>query len=699
MKKSLLVMVRVILILSIVATTYLFSGTVASGATEKVLGVPWEFQHKDTNMLCLEGCPESGNNAWDAPHLDHAVHGNTYCARAATAMIANYFLVKHGKSGQLSQDRISYEMWRTKGYPVDYAFKHGGFGSHSLDWALNAATDTYTGPSFSDIKGWIDASRPMAVAWGGHYRVIDGYREDASGQFVHLLDPWPLTEPANKWVKYSDIPNDFGCYVAPINAPGVRSDESEIWMDTDGDGIVDFDETQRFGTDPNDADTDDDGVLDKQDIREYVFDKDGNYGPPEFLQRMRDELISEYPLMTDGEYVVLVHLTPGHPICPYTNLDLETGANIGWHENVPVTEKIAGRADFDGDGLRKELDPDNDDDGLLDGDEDLNHNGIFEPELGETNNFNPDTIAPTTSKTVGTPQYTDGGKLFIRSSTEHTLLAGDTGPSNYTGVLATYYRYYPEGTLPLAYLIYTSPFVITGADGPYVIEYYSKDIAGNTEVAQSQIEYLDDMPPTTSLTIGQPKWTDGTVCVTPDTGFTLQANDGTGSGVSSTEYRIHNDTYDSGWLVYTATFDLASVDAGTYTIAYRSTDNVGNVEATQDIEVKRALGVNIDTKPGSDRNPLYLGSRGRIPVAILTDEVFDATYVDPDTVRFAPDRVSPVHNALEDADGDADIDMILHFRMQDTGITPAHPEVMLTGETYDGIAIFGIDYIVVVPTG
>ena len=47
------------------------------------------------------------------------------------------------------------------------------------------------------------------------------------------------------------------------------------------------------------------------------------------------------------------------------------------------------KADYDADGLRKEMDADNDNDGANDGCEDVNHNGKYESNLGESNNFDP----------------------------------------------------------------------------------------------------------------------------------------------------------------------------------------------------------------------------------------------------------------------------------------------------------------------
>jgi len=89
-------------------------------------------------------------------------------------------------------------------------------------------------------------------------------------------------------------------------------------------------------------------------------------------------------------------------------------------------------------------------------------------------------------------------------------------------------------------------------------------------------------------------------------------------------------------------------------------------------------------------------SKGKVPVAILTTATFDATTVDPSTVRFGTTgtEAAPVHFTLEDVDGDGDIDMVLHFNTQDTGIVcGVTTSVSLLGETVSGQVIAGSDSI------
>lgn len=105
--------------------------------------------------------------------------------------------------------------------------------------------------------------------------------------------------------------------------------------------------------------------------------------------------------------------------------------------------------------------------------------------------------------------------------------------------------------------------------------------------------------------------------------------------------------------------------------------------------------VAIDIKPGNERNPINPHSKGKLPVAILTDGAFDALQVDPTSVRFGPDQGGIAHaqGHVEDVDGDGDADLLLHFRARDTGIACGDTEATLTGETYDGQQIAATDTI------
>lgn len=105
------------------------------------------------------------------------------------------------------------------------------------------------------------------------------------------------------------------------------------------------------------------------------------------------------------------------------------------------------------------------------------------------------------------------------------------------------------------------------------------------------------------------------------------------------------------------------------------------------------IAVVIDIKPGSFPNSINPKSQGKIPVAILTTDSFDATTIDPTTVLFGRTgaEAAPVHFAFEDVDGDGDTDMIFHFNTQDTGIQCGDTSASLTGETFSGQMFQGSD--------
>lgn len=87
-----------------------------------------------------------------------------------------------------------------------------------------------------------------------------------------------------------------------------------------------------------------------------------------------------------------------------------------------------------------------------------------------------------------------------------------------------------------------------------------------------------------------------------------------------------------------------------------------------------------------------------IPVAILSDADFDATTVDPDTVQFGPAGAEYNHRRthVKDADDDGDLDLVMHFRTQNTGIQLGDTEACLTGATLDGTPILGCDSVRIV---
>jgi Mg-chelatase subunit ChlD len=342
-----------------------------------LLGVTPQLQHKDTFMLCVDGGNRTGQDRWDSAHESDGdwiigngtpvranAHDDMYCTRAAISMIVDF----HG--GSLSQDRISYYTY--DGGPPEGDLGHGlgmwpdemctwGSGTagddDALTWAMNGNTNTCSRgkPTFAQIRGWIDAGRPCIFVENNdqHSTVMDGY--NTQGNLVHRVDPWTAS---SSWVSFASW--NVSEYHCPVVATP-RSDESSLTLDSDGDGIVDFDEINRLNTTPNTPDFDEDWVNDKWDLFDVYFNSSGSYGP-----------------------------------------------------------KAAG-VDMDSDGLRKEVDPDNDGGGTVDGCEDSDYDGRVD--TGETSNFNAsDDAACTPVFGIRSPTKSAPGEVGDKSAPDKLLI-------------------------------------------------------------------------------------------------------------------------------------------------------------------------------------------------------------------------------------------------------------------------------------
>jgi hypothetical protein len=111
--------------------------------------------------------------------------------------------------------------------------------------------------------------------------------------------------------------------------------------------------------------------------------------------------------------------------------------------------------------------------------------------------------------------------------------------------------------------------------------------------------------------------------------------------------------------------------------------------------------VAIDIRPRSDANKINPNSIKNINVAIFSANGFDATTVDPNTVRFGATgtEAAPIHVALRDINEDGLFDMVVRFQIQDTGIKCGNISAVLTGQISNGPTIIASSPITTVQCG
>ena len=109
----------------------------------------------------------------------------------------------------------------------------------------------------------------------------------------------------------------------------------------------------------------------------------------------------------------------------------------------------------------------------------------------------------------------------------------------------------------------------------------------------------------------------------------------------------------------------------------------------------------LDVDPGSDTNSIAPGSTDLIEVAVLTTTIasggsanFDATSLDVSTVAFGPGLAPNVSiPSTQDVDGDLDLDVVLSFAIDASGITCDDNSAELQGQTTTGYPVTGNDSI------
>jgi hypothetical protein len=186
---------------------------------------------------------------------------------------------------------------------------------------------------------------------------------------------------------------------------------------------------------------------------------------------------------------------------------------------------------------------------------------------------------------------------------------------------------------------------------------------------------------------------DGNILGLFTTNAGLSATDAT-FGATGTTYPTGQERKleTSGWI------DIATPSGATLTVTLYTNTGIDQIRVITE-GVKE---VDIDIKPGSDPNSINLGSKGVIPVAILSSADFDASTIDPMTVKLADAEVkvkgkSDNAGSLEDVNGDGLLDLVVQVYTEGLALTAGDIEAELTAETWGGMPIVGSDSIRIVP--
>ncbi len=229
-----------------------------------------------------------------------------------------------------------------------------------------------------------------------------------------------------------------------------------------------------------------------------------------------------------------------------------------------------------------------------------------------------DHTPPFTTKTYGSPYYTNGNSKWINSSTLITLTADDGSSVHSSGVRETKYSVTLVDDINCYEICsadgsgiwetYTAPFTI-GEESCHLIEYYSVDNVNKTEIVKRQCVFVDNSAPIVSKDLVGPSVptdvtypasdqydvNDQAYYVTQNTSVILGCSDPVPHPVDNVEiyYKYYNDgQLVQDWTLYTGAFKYGE---DTYhELFYYCEDALGNKG-----EVHRELDIVDTQKPVS----------------------------------------------------------------------------------------------------
>ncbi len=113
-----------------------------------------------------------------------------------------------------------------------------------------------------------------------------------------------------------------------------------------------------------------------------------------------------------------------------------------------------------------------------------------------------------------------------------------------------------------------------------------------------------------------------------------------------------------------------------------------------------SISTTIDIKPDSPNNPVNPKSNGMLQVVVFGSPGLDTSQIDVASLRLGVTglEAAPRKNySYQDVNLDGEMDLVLHFRIPETGITCTTNQLLMTGQMLSGLPLTGSD--IVTPVG
>ena len=186
----------------------------------------------------------------------------------------------------------------------------------------------------------------------------------------------------------------------------------------------------------------------------------------------------------------------------------------------------------------------------------------------------------------------------------------------------------------------------------------------------------------------------------------LRANDDTSSldpgSISRLDSRIDNFKLPASgyYIVMVSNWPRSPLNGGI--VSNSSSIANGDYKLIISGVTPEVMQINIDIKPGNTGlAPINPRAKGKIPVALLSSQSFNALNVSPASLTFGASgnegSLSHCGKSGEDVNGDGLLDLVCHFENQDANFQKGDLEGILRGRTVTGTAFEGRGLLKVVP--